>query len=154
NYFRPVGRELYFYAVSRIAGHEPLAYRVVNLGILAAIIAMVVALARRLSGPRAAIFAGAAFTLFYPASVLMGWVSCSQDLLATAFGLVAALLWLRQRTVWAAVAYFLALFSKESVAPLPLVLAAWQAWGEGAKGGAWKDALRRTLPLWIAAAVW
>lgn len=151
NYFRPIGRELYFYGVSRFAGNSPLVFRLVNLCVLTSIIGMVMALARRFSSARAAIFAGAAFTLLYTNSLLMGWVSGSQDLLATALGLLATLLYLQGRVVWAAAAYFLALFSKESVAPLPLILATWEVWRQSPK---WREGLRQTRPLWLAAVLW
>ena len=55
--------------------------------------------------------------------VNLTWISCSQDLLALVFSLAAVAAWRRGRDGWAVAAYLLAVFSKESALPLPLLLA-------------------------------
>lgn len=156
NYFRPVGRELYFYVLSRVLGPHPLLFHLFNLAILLVCIGLVFALARRLMGERAAAFAAGAYALRYAHRVLLAWVSCAQDLLAAALGLVAALLYVRGQRRWAALAFFVGLFAKESIAALPLVLALWEVWQlVGVPlGKRLKTAAKRTLPLWVAAAAW
>jgi Tetratricopeptide repeat len=156
NYFRPLGRELYFYAGWKLLGNHPFAFRVLNLAILLAIVALVFVLARRLMDRRAGVVAALVFALLYPHAVLMGWISCSQDLLATTLGTVSALLFVNGRARAAALAYFFALFCKESVAALPLILAAalaWEARGRGPMRTV-RESVTRTAPLWIATLVW
>jgi tetratricopeptide (TPR) repeat protein len=159
NYFRPLGREIYFFVLSLVGGNDPRVFRFFNLAVLVAMIGMVIALGWRFGGPRAGVLAGAVYTLLYPHRVEMAWVSCSQDLIATLLALVATFAHLARRHWLAAVSFFLALFAKESVAPLPLILAAWEAWplGPGAPSrlaaGAW-SAMKKTLPFWLATAAW
>src|SRR5438552_3691972 len=66
----------------------------------------------------------------------------------------ATLAWLNGRAALAGASFFLALFAKESVAPLPLILMLWE--GAGAPGARERvvRALTRTLPLWLATAGW
>jgi hypothetical protein len=55
------------------------------------------------------------------------------------------------------VAFFLALFAKESVAPLPLILVAWEAWNTRPRPPVARLApalVRRTGTLWLAAGSW
>src|SRR5205823_9423093 len=66
NYFRPIGRELYFLAVSWFAGADPYRFHLVNLGILLATLGLVVALGARLAGMRAGVLAGGIYALVYP----------------------------------------------------------------------------------------
>src|SRR5215475_12541346 len=48
NYFRPVGRELYFFVLSRVFGPRPFLFHLFNLLVLFACVGLVFALARRL----------------------------------------------------------------------------------------------------------
>ena len=58
------------------------------------------------------------------------WISCSQDLLALAFGLAALALYRRGRR-WLALPLLLAaLASKESALAFPLIFVAWEVWLE------------------------
>jgi tetratricopeptide (TPR) repeat protein len=157
NYFRPVGRELYFFVLSRVFGPRPLLFHLFNLAVLLACVGLVFVLARRLMGTRAAVFASGVYVLLYAHRVLLAWVSCSQDLLATALGLLAFLLYLRGRTWWSASVFWIGLFAKESIAALPLVLLLWEAWPDPGRNGIAERlsaGARRTLPLWGAILVW
>jgi hypothetical protein len=156
NYFRPLGRELYFFGLSRIAGNHPLPFRLFNFAVLITIVLLVIRLALRFVGHRPALLAGAVYALLYTHRVEMAWVSCSQDLIATALALAATLAYLDRRAAWAGLAFFLALFAKESVVPLPLILGAWELW-EALRHRPRRSigaALRRTLPFWIATGGW
>jgi tetratricopeptide (TPR) repeat protein len=157
NYFRPVGRELYFFVLSRLFGPRPLLFHLFNFALLLACVGLVLALARRLLGTRAAVLAAGTYVLLYSHRVLLAWVSCSQDLLAAVLGLTAVLLYGRGRRVWAAIAFGVGLFAKESIAALPLVLVLWEAWQAPRRSGSGARlalGLRRTAPLWAAAFVW
>lgn len=152
NYWRPLGREIYFAAAHGAFGLDPAAFRLFNGGVLVATLGGIGAIAARLGGVRVAVLAVALYALVPSHRVTLAWISCAQDLLATGLATAAAYLYLAGRGGASALAFGLALFCKESVAPLPLALAAWSWWEAPAAGvGA---ALRRTRPLFAAAAVW
>jgi hypothetical protein len=154
-YFRPVSRELYFWALHRIVGFEPLAFHRVNFAILLSTVLLVALVGRRLGGMRAGLLAAAVYTLHYPHRVLLGYVCCSQDLLATAFACAAALAQVSGRRRLAGGFLLAALFSKESVAPLPFALAAWEfANAPSAGPSRVRAAMRATWPSWLALAAW
>jgi len=157
NYFRPLGRELYFFTGYHLAGSRPLAFHLVNFTILVATLVMVMAIGRHLAGLRAGVLAAAVYAVLYPHRVTMAWVSCAQDLMATALASLAVLAHLRGRAVLAAGAYLAGLFAKESIVPLPLVLVidgAWRWLGPMSFGTRLGGAIRRTAPMWSAAAIW
>ncbi len=146
NYYRPLGRELYFAFGRALFGPNPAAFRVVNFALLIAIVLGVMALARRFGGTRAAVLSGAAFGVFGFHRVLLGWVSCAQDLLATLFGLAAVHLFLARRERRAGASLFAGLLAKASIASLPLALAGFLAWT--------RQPLRRATPLALAVVAW
>lgn len=168
NYYRPLGREIYFRGVGSVFGEDPRAFHALGFVLLVGLVAGVGALGGRLSGPRAGVLAAAVYALFYPHRVSLGWVSCAQDLLSALLAVTAALAFSYGRRWLAAGAYFLALFAKESVAPLPVILLAIELLPQGSgraaapRGGKparrrlpdFVAALRRTGPLWIAACGW
>jgi tetratricopeptide (TPR) repeat protein len=157
NYIRPLGRELYFFVGYHLVGPRPLAFHLVNFAILVGTLAMVMVIGRHLAGARAGVLAAAVYAVVYPHRVTMAWVSCAQDLIATSLALLAVLAHLRGRSVLAAGAYLAGLFAKESIAPLPLVLAidcAWRWVGRVGLRARLGGAIRRTAPMWSAAAIW
>src|SRR5262249_25910211 len=127
----------------------------VNAALLAAIVLLVARLAHVLAGARAAVFAALLYALVYAHGVLLAWAACVQDLLATAPALVAALAFVRGKAGAAAVAFGIGLLAKESIAPLPLILAIGHAAAaRGSAGARSHDAGRVTAPLWGALAAW
>ncbi|MEO5616931.1 MAG: tetratricopeptide repeat protein [Candidatus Eisenbacteria bacterium] len=155
SYFRPVSRELYFWTLLRLFGQNPLAFHLVNFGLLATTLLAVALIGRRLAGLRTGLLAAAFYSLFYPHRVTIGYASCAQDLLATALACGAVLAHLRGSRWLAGVAYLLALLSKESVAPLPIVLTAWEMWSRFSRGAPrWRPIFRETWPMWLAAGLW
>ena len=157
NYFRPIGRELYFFAGHALAGNHPLPYHVVNLLVLLGIALLVAALAWRLAGPRAGLLAGAAYALLYSHRLVLAWVSCAQDLLAALFAMLAVHALLSGRRGRAGAAHLVAMLAKESVAALPLVVALWAALDAPAGTPPRRRALsglRASAPLWAATAAW
>lgn len=111
NYLRPVGRQLWFWLVSRIGGESPLVFHA--LGLLVFLVALIVyyQLAKRFAGASAAWFAMTFVALHYAGDVPLRWASGSQDLLAVLFGLLTILWTCSGRRVLAASALGLALLS-------------------------------------------
>lgn len=154
-YFRPLSREAWFYFGTLVADHDARAFHLANFGLLLATVGLIVALGRRLAGLRTGLLAGGLFALFHPHRVQLGYVSCVQDLLACALATGAMLLHARGRRWHAAAAFFAALLAKESVVPLPLIVAAWEAWPpRGRRAPPLGERLRSTGPWWIAACAW
>ena len=155
-YFRPLSRELYFWGLWRLFGTSALAFHLVNLAVLLAAIALVALVGARLAGWPAGLLAAAIYTLHYPHRVLLGYVSGSQDLLAIGFACGAALAQVSRRRWLAAGLFFAAMLAKESVVPLVLVFAAWElaTAAPGTPAFRLREAVRATLPSWLALAVW
>lgn len=153
NYYRPLGREIYFATLVRLADDNPLIFHVASFSLLVLLVALVFELGRRLSGPRAGALAATAYALFYPHRVLLAWASCAQDLLAACYGVGAAIAFQSNRTGLATAAFFLGLLCKESIAPLPLVLAAWTA-ATASPGARMRSVFRRVGPMLAAMVVW
>ena len=157
NYFRPIGRELYFLLGHRLAGNDPLPWHLFNFAVLSAIVGLVVALGRRLAGPRVGLLAGVAYALLYSHHLTLAWISCAQDLLAACLGLLAAHALCSGRRGRAGLWHLAAMLAKESVAAFPLVVTVWRALDPTA-GRSWPERLatgvRASAPLWAATAAW
>ena len=157
NYFRPIGRELYFFLGHLLAGDHPLPYHVVNFLVLLAVVLLVAGLAARLAGPRTGVLAGTAYALLYSHRLALAWVSCSQDLLAALFAMLSAHALLSGRRWRAGGAHLLAMLSKESVAAFPLVFALWRALDAPAGTPLRRraaTAARESATLWAATVAW
>ena len=128
NYYRPVSRQLYFEALAPLGEHRPWVFHAANgLLFLAALVLLAELLRTWLSLP--GVLAGVLYFATLPLQrVNLTWISCSQDLLALVFSLLAFAAFRRGLDAAAALAYLIALFSKESALPLPLVFAAWARW--------------------------
>ena len=148
-YLRPLSRDLYFALAYRWFGMDSWGYHLVNLGLALACAALVWLAGRRWIGPRGALLAAALFALSHVHAVLVGWISCDQDLWALLLALVSTWLLGRGWAAASAAAFALALLAKESVAPLPLILA-----GLGALEAPPPRAARRVLPHLGVLAVW
>ncbi len=121
NFLRPVSRAFHFWWLGHVSGESAAAFHVVNLALFAVALLLFFAIARRVAGARAAVFAFAFVALQSAADVPLRWASGSQDLLAIVFALLAVWWFMRGASVWAALALVLALFSKETVALAGLV---------------------------------
>lgn len=150
NFFRPVGRQLYFWLVAHASGESPQAFHAVNLGLFLLLLVLLFAVTRRVAGGRAAVLATAVLALSYTADVPVRWAAGSQELLGVAGALAAILLHLSGRRALAAVALLAGALSKETVLITPLVAAVadrrtdeplWRAglraWPLGAAVGVW-----------------
>lgn len=150
NFFRPLGRVLWFWALGRASSESPLAFHAANLVLWLASIVLLWAIARRAGGARVAAVAAGMFALTSAADVPVMWASGAQDLLALALALGALLAAARGRIGIAAALLFLAPFAKETVAValVPAMLLARRP-GEAARA-----TLARCWPLLAAAAAW
>jgi hypothetical protein len=151
NYYRPLSRQIYFEALSRIGGGHPLVFHGVNFMLFAFALALLGDLLGAILHRRG-VMAGILWYALLPFQrVNLVWISCSQDLMALAASLGAVALHRRGRTVWTAVAYAAAVASKEAALPLPLALVAWDRIVQGEPA---RRSLRRHLPLFAVAAAW
>src|ERR1051325_7059049 len=89
NYFRPLGRQVWFWLLVHVGGERPLVFHVANLACLVAAVVLLALLARRIAGPFAGVVAAAYLAVHYAADVPVLWVSGSQELLSLALGLAA-----------------------------------------------------------------
>jgi hypothetical protein len=150
NFFRPVGRQVYFWLLSRASGESPIVFHVFNLALFLGLLALLFALARRYAGTLAAAVACGFLAVHYAADVPVRWASGSQDLLAITLALATLSLHTTGRRGWAAAALFLAMLSKETVALTPFVAVV----ADRSPGTSWRAAFRRAWPMGIAIAAW
>ena len=149
NYFRPLGRQVWFWLLARAGGESAFAFHMANLLCLVAAVVLLAVLARRLAGPLAGVVAAGFLALHYAADVPVLWVSGSQELVSLTLALAALAVYQRGRRAPAAALYFGALLSKEAVVLMPIVALAL----DGA-GGTWRSRVRRAWPLAVALAAW
>ncbi|MGH7731162.1 MAG: hypothetical protein ACRENJ_07925 [Candidatus Eiseniibacteriota bacterium] len=150
NFFRPVGRQLYYWLLTHLFGESARAFHAANLVLFLGILTLLFMVARRLAGPMAAAVAAGYLALHYATDVPLRWVAGSQDLLAVFLALAAIALYLADFRRWAALPLLLALLSKETVLLTPLIaVVAGRRVGER-----WPAAWARGWPLGLAVAVW
>jgi hypothetical protein len=150
NFFRPVGRQLYFWILATLSHESPFAFHLANLVLFLGLVALLFLVAGRVAGTVAAAVAASFVAFHYAADVPLRWVSGSQDLLAVCGALAAIALHLAGRRLWAAPILLLALLSKETVILTPVIAAAL----DRRPGEPWRATLRRAWPLALAVAVW
>ena len=153
NYFRPVSRALYFEFLLPVFGLNPLGFHLVNFGLFLVALGLLADLLRVFL-PRAGVLAALLYFAVLPfQGVNLRWVSCAQDLLALVFVLATVAVFRRGHSAMAAVFYLLAVFSKESALPLPLLLFAWPVLN-AASTRVPAGRLRHLLPSGLASLVW
>jgi hypothetical protein len=150
NYFRPVGRQLWFWLIAHPGGASPALAHASGLGLFLIAVTLLFTLVAGAAGPAAGLVAATVLALHGTADVPVLWVSGAQDLIAVTAALAALLLFVR-RHVWPAAVVLLAgLLAKETIALTPLVAVALApAYGE--RPG---RALRRVWPMGVALALW
>ena len=149
NFWRPLGRQGYFWLVARL-GESPAAAHAINLLLFACVVASHFLLVRRLAGARAAAIAAGILAMSYAADVPVRWASGSQDLIAIAGGLGSLVLLAAGRRTAATASLVLGLLSKETVIVTPAVAAVLFR----RRGEAWSRSLGRAAPLGVAAGIW
>lgn len=149
--WHPWSREFHYWWLQRAFGPLEWPFHVTSLLLACGVLAAFWALARRLVGaPGAAIAVAGAATL--PGwGVLLMWAGGAQDLWMLLLSLLALLAWRADRVGWAALAYGLALVSKETAAPLLLLFLAHDRW-IGRRP--WQESLVRMSPAIALLAAW
>ncbi len=112
--YRPLSREVYFGIVATLGKNRPLVGHLINMAVAIACIVLVASIGRHLAGARAGLLAGLLFASLGPLPLLVGWISCSQDLLSILFTVAAIRLQLSGRTALALALAAAALLSKET----------------------------------------
>jgi hypothetical protein len=151
HWYRPVSRELHYWALQKLAGARELPFHLASFGLWLAVMGLYAALVRRLAGAPAAAIATAGAAAMAAWAVPLVWIAGVQDLWMLVWALVCLTLAFRERFVWAAAAFVLALLSKESAVVLPGIVLAHDRW---MKDRRWIDSLRRIAPMIAIAAVW
>src|SRR5881396_3702685 len=73
NFFRPLGRQLWFWVLAHTTGESPFAFHAANLVCLMASVVLLAFLARRVAGELAGIVAACFLALHYAADVPVLW---------------------------------------------------------------------------------
>jgi hypothetical protein len=152
-YFRPIG--FLSYALDwRIWHLNPFGFHLTNVALHAANSFLVFALAGKLFSRRDAALAALLFALHPASHEVVFWIAARFDLLATFFILVALACLIRTGRKWqlaGAVAFGLALMSKESAISLVIIAPAWDALIARRD---WRTTARRLVPLLAVVAVY
>jgi hypothetical protein len=123
-FYRPLSREVYFAFLGLFGRTNPFWGHLGNMVCVAASAALLADLTRRLAGARAGLIAGLLYASLSSFPFLVGWVSCSQDVFAGLFSLIALRLELGRRSWPAALACGAAILSKETAILLVPIVAA------------------------------
>ena len=146
-FYRPMV-QFSFGLTEAMAGNNPIPYALTNLLLGLACAAAIYRLGRAIGLASWAALAGAAVWAFnfHGINMAIVWLSGRTSLLGTLFSTLAALAFVRNRTIIAAVLAFGAFLSKEEVLALPLILVIWSL--------IIKTDPRRTAAMWIALALY
>ena len=151
HWWRPWSREGHYWLLQRLGGASEPLFHLANFGLAFVALALFHDLARALLGSARAVFALAAVAAMSAWALPLLWAAGAQDLWMLVWSLAARAAWRRERRALAFAAYALALASKETAAPLPLLFVAWDVFaGRGALPGA----LLRALPAAAIALPW
>ena len=144
-FYRPVV-QLSFGVTEALAGNNPVPYALTNLLLGLACALSIYLLGRALGLAAWAALGGAAVWAFnfHGINMAIVWLSGRTSLLGALFSTLAALAFVRNRTIIAALLAFAAFLSKEEVLALPVILMIW-SWLSGVDP-------RRTAAVWIALA--
>ncbi|MFN8586498.1 MAG: hypothetical protein U0704_01765 [Candidatus Eisenbacteria bacterium] len=151
HWWRPWSRETHYWALQEVAGANAAAFHAANAVLWCAVLAAWWAVARRVAGAHAAAWAVAACAALAAWSLPLLWVAGVQDLWMLLWSLLAMLAWGADRRAPALACWVLAMLSKETAAPLPAVLLAYDLMLEQRRA---RVALRRIAPFVALALVW
>ena len=151
HWWRPWSREFHYWWLQRAFGPSEGAFHAASFVLSGAVLAAYWALARRLAGTAAAAVAVAGAATLPGWGLLLLWPAGAQDLWMLLLSLLALLAWRADRVGLAALAYALALASKETAAPLPLLFLAIDRWGARRP---LTESLVRVLPAAAVALAW
>jgi hypothetical protein len=128
HWWRPWSREFHYWWLQRAFGAHELPFHLASFALGFGVLGAYWALARRVAGAPAAAIAVAGVATLPGWGLLLLWSAGAQDLWMILLSLLALLAWRADRIGWAATAYALALASKETAAPLPLLFLAHDLW--------------------------
>jgi hypothetical protein len=143
HWWRPWSREFHYWWLQRAFGAHEWPFHAASFALTTGVLGAYWALARRVAGAPAAAIAVAGAATLPGWGLLMLWSAGAQDLWMILLSLLALLAWRADRIGWAALAYALALASKETAAPLPLLFFAYDVW-VGRRP--WPETVARLLP--------
>jgi hypothetical protein len=157
NFYRPLQFVVYW-LLYRVAGPNPAVFHFFQLLFCAATVWLVYRLGQELFQNHTAAFAGALLWALHPQHVeTVAWISALPDAGMTFFYVLGFWLFLRaekarqgftRRHALAALAYFPALFFKETALSFPLLILAY--WFFAPSESSWKQKMLRWLP-WVGA---
>jgi hypothetical protein len=151
HWWRPWSREFHYWWLQRAFGPVEWPFHAASLVLAAGVLAVYWALARRLAGAAGGAIAVAGAVTLPGWGLMLLWSAGAQDLWMVLLSLVALLAWNANRVGLAAAAYALALASKETAAPLPLLFLAHDSF-VGRK--TLPESLVRLAPALIVGAAW
>ncbi len=149
NYFRPLGRQVWFSVLGVWSGESPFVFHAANLVCLVLAIVLLARIARRAAGPAAGVIAAAFLALHYAADVPVLWASGSQELLSLTLVLAALDLQQRGARLAGAGVFLAALLAKEAVVLAPVAALALDP-----EGGTLRTRVQRGWPWLAAVGVW
>ncbi|HEY2954313.1 MAG TPA: glycosyltransferase family 39 protein [Candidatus Eisenbacteria bacterium] len=151
NWYRPVSRELHYWAMQRAFGIHELPFHLASFALWLAGMALYFALARHIAGTRVAALATAAVAALACWAGPLLWVAGVQELWFFLFALLFLHAFARRRGAAAALLLALALLSKETAAVLTPLAFGWALLVDRERPAA---ALRRVAPLLLVTAAW
>ena len=151
HWWRPWSREFHYWWLERAFGAREWPFHAASFVLALGVLGAYWALARRVAGASAAAIAVAGAATLPGWGLLLLWSAGAQDLWMLLLSLLALLAWRADRIGWAAVAYALALASKETAAPLPLLFFAHDFW---VSRRPWPETVIRLAPVLGVGLAW
>jgi hypothetical protein len=151
HWYRPVSRELPYWALPRLFGLRPEPFHVLAFGLWLGCLATWFALVRHWLGVRAAAIATAGMATLAAWAVPLVWAAAAQELWMLLLALLSLYALARGSTWLATAAFAAALLSKETAAALPAIALAHERILARRPAVA---ALRRVAPMLALVAVW
>lgn len=150
-WYRPWSREFHFWALERIAGDSPLAFRLVGLALWVTLLLLFHRIVRGIASDRTSTMVTLCAAVMSLWGTPLLWISGSQDLWELAFGFGYLLLAMERREFAALPLLLMALLSKETACVLPGIALAHARF---VRGDRWRSAIVRSLPALALVAVW
>ncbi len=151
HWWRPWSREFHYWWLQRAFGPVEWPFHLASLVLSAGVLTAFWALARRLAGAAGGAIAVAGAATLPGWGLLLLWSAGAQDLWMMLLSLLALFAWHEGRLGWATAGYALALASKETAAPLPLLFLAHDVFvGRRAPAGS----LVRLAPALVVGLAW
>jgi hypothetical protein len=151
HWWRPWSREFHYWWLQRAAGISPPAFHAMNAALTAGVFALFAALIAPWLGRSRTVVAVLGLAALSAWSLPLLWSAGAQDLWMMLACMAALLAWRSERRVLAVVAYAVALASKETAAPLPLLLVLHDVL---LTQRSWPQALRRAAPAALVVLPW